>query len=172
MTAEELKENILKTSHDIIRIAREKCNNNFSDNIEFVIRRFDVADLDFFALNKLRKETYEKSTKLPVDKVVQELYSDLSGLLWIDLMIYKAEKNRTIIEVLLIKRQSNESVGDQELRPSFHGGISTPQYAADSNDRFDVNWQQNTFNHRLKFFLWKIKTKKELKRLKIKNNEC
>ena len=172
MTTEELKENILKTTHEILKTARETCVNNFSDNIEFVIRRFDIGNMNFIELNKLRKKTYKKSSKLTIDKVVQELYGDLQVLSWIDLILYKAEQDRTIIEIQLIKRQPNEFVDSQELRPSFHAGIPTPQYATDSHVKFDINWQQNTFNHRLKFFLWKVKTKKEIERLKKKNNVC
>jgi hypothetical protein len=172
MTTEQLKENLLKTAFDIIGVAREKCNNYFSDNIEFVIRRFDVSELDFFELYKMRRETYEKSKKLSVDKVVQELFYELRELSWIDLQIYKSEKNRTIIEIQLVKRQLNESLGDMELTPSFHASIPTPQYSIDSNDKFDINWQQDTLNHRLKYFLWKIKTKNKIKRLNAKNNVC
>jgi hypothetical protein len=60
MTAEELKENILKTSNETIRISREMCNNNFSENVEFLIRRFVDGDLNFLELNKLRKKNYRK----------------------------------------------------------------------------------------------------------------
>lgn len=156
MKTEELRENIVKATYAILKVAREKCTNHFSDNVVFVIRRFDVSDLDFNDLFKLRKATYEKARKLTIDQVVQELYCELPELLWIDLQIYESEKDRTIVEVQIVNKQQEECINNQQFILSFHAGIPTPQYAIESNERFDINWQQNTLNHRLRSFLWKI----------------
>ena len=168
MTTEEIKNEILKTSHKTIGYAREKCINNFSENIEFVIRKFDASNLNYPEMLKLRKKIYEETPKLSIDEVVQELTEELNDLSWIDLILYKAEKNKSIFEVQLIKKPT----GAEIVNISFHGGFPIPQYAANSVKKFDINWQQNSFGHKWKQFWWKVKTKQEIRLLENKNNVC
>jgi hypothetical protein len=169
MTIEELKDNILDASKAIINVARDRCANIFSDNIVFVIRGFNGVGLNFFEQQKLRKKIYEKAEKLSIDKVAFDLYNDLINIAWIDLIIYKAEISQTIIEIHIIKKSINKTETEKmETNVSFHSGFPIPPYAADSNDKFDINWQQYGFQHRWRFFWWKLKTKRQIDKIKNK----
>jgi len=159
MTTEEIKNNILKTSQKTIGIAREKCLYNFSENVEFVIRKFDASDMNYSEMLKLRKKIYEETPKLSIVEVVQKLTEELNDLSWIDLILYKAEKNKSIFEVQLIKKPKDKPTDAETMNISFHGGFPIPQYASNTVKKFDINWQQNSFEHKWKQFWWKVKIK-------------
>lgn len=44
--------------------------------------------------------------------------------------------------------------------------VPIPYYADQTKEKFNINWQLGTFDHKWKMFWWKLEMKKELKRRK------
>ena len=121
---------------------------------------------------KNRIKENEKKYPKPFAEIVTEVKKIYDDLYDVNLYIYKAKKNLTIIEIRYYPRSSlsPEYKNEVETRETMlHCKVATPIYYSEDKEKFDINWQFEPFNHKWKMF-WNIrKFKQELKkRNKIK----
>ncbi|MCX8532666.1 hypothetical protein [Chryseobacterium luquanense] len=82
-------------------------------------------------------------------KTLNECFNDLYDVV---LYVFKAENNKTIIEIEYLKKSDLDITYYQQIKhnsPMFHAKISMPPNQNHSK-KFDVNWQSNNFYHKLK----------------------
>ena len=145
-------------------MARDSSFNNISDNCKFIISEIKHSDKNFFEQNKIRKTENEKKTPKPITDIIVELATLYSNLYDVNLYVYKADKNSTLIEIQYFSRSSldieyQKKSATQETM--LHCKVAIPPYASDNKEKFDINWQLGTLNHKWKMFWWKWRTRQQ-----------
>ena len=169
------KESIYKEISDavqsLLKLARDSSFNDISDNCKFIISEIKHSNKSFFEQNKIRKSINDKMTPKPLTNIIDELDTLYANLYDVNLYIYKASKYSTIIEIQYFPRSSldieyQKTSATQETM--FHCKVAIPAYASDNKEKFDINWQFGTINHKWKMFWWQRKTKKYLESRGVK----
>lgn len=169
------KENLYKEISDavqsLLKMARESSFNNISDNCKFIISEIKHSDKNFFEQNKIRKIDNDKKTPKPLIDTIVELETMYANLYDINLYVYKADSHSTIIEIQYFPRSSHD-LEYQKISATqetmLHCKVAVPVYASDNKEKFDINWQLGTLNHKWKMFWWQRKTKKYLESRGVK----
>ncbi len=169
------KENLYKEISDavqsLLKMARESSFNNISDNCKFIISEIKHSDKNYFEQNKIRKKDNDKKTPKPLTDTIVELETMYENLYDVNLYVYKADSHSTIIEIQYFPRSSHD-IDYQKISATqetmLHCKVAVPAYASDNKEKFDINWQLGTLNHKWKMFWWQRKTKKYLKSRGVK----
>ncbi len=167
------KENTHKELSDavqsLLQLARKLSYTKISDNCSFIISEIKQSDKSTFEQTKNRKSINDKKVPKSFIEIVREVEALYPNLYDVNLYIYKANKNNTIIEIQYFPRTSldldyQKATSNQET--ILHYKVSLPNYAANTNQKFDINWEHGTPNHLWKQFWWRQRTKRDLKKLK------
>lgn len=165
MKKESIYKDISDSVQSLLELARDSSFNDISDNCKFVISEIKHSDKNFFEQNKIRKSINDKKIPKPLTDIIGELETLYVNLYDVNLYVYKASKYSTIIEIQYFPRSSldieyQKTSATQETM--LHCKVSIPAYASDNKEKFDINWQLGTTNHKWKMFWWQWKTKKYL----------
>jgi hypothetical protein len=136
-------------------MARDSSFNNISDNCKFIISEIKHSDKNFFEQNIIRKIDNEKKTSKPLTDIIVELETLYSNLYDVNLYVYKSEKNSTLIEIQYFPRSSlNIECPKKSTTPetTLHCKVVIPLYTSENKEKFDINWQHGTLNHKWKIF--------------------
>jgi hypothetical protein len=171
MKKESLFKEISDAVQSLLNMARESSFNNISENCKFIISEIKHSDKNFFERNKIRKTDNDKKIPKPLADIILELEILYPNLYDVNLYIYKADKNFTIIEIQYFPRSSHE-IEYQKIsaiqETMLHCKVAIPAYASESKKKFDINWQLGTINHKWKMFWWQRKMKKYLENRGVK----
>jgi len=163
------KENLYKDLSDavqsLLKLARESSFNDISENCTCIISEIKHSDKNFFDQYKIRKADNDKKKPKLLTDIIVDLETLFPNLYDVNLYVYKADKNSTLIEIQYFPRSSldieyQKTSATQETM--LHCKVAIPPYASDSKEKFDINWQLGTINHKWKMFWWQRKTKKHL----------
>ena len=136
-TIESLKEKLLE-------LAREFCWNEISDNCVYILTEIrNDNNKNFLEQVAERKKVNERKVPKQFDKAVKELFEMYSLLYDINLYVFKAEKERTIVEIQYflksrLDKEFQETVKNKESM--FHCKLPSPPYHHDKTEKFDINW--------------------------------
>lgn len=164
------KENIHKELSDavqsLLQLARDLSYNKISDNCSFIISEVNQSEKNVFEKTKNRKSINDKKVPKSFIEIVAEVEAIFPNLYDVNLYIYKAKKNETIIEIQYFPRISldldyQKATANQETMLNYK--VSLPNYAANSDEKFDINWEHGPLNHLWKQFWWRQKIKRDLK---------
>ncbi len=132
--------------------------NAISHNCTFILSEIKNTGLSTRKQNKIRKAENKTKIPKPLTEVVSELERMYEDLYDVNLQVYKAEKDSTIIEVRYFLRSSLEEeyrLKTMTTETMLHCKVSIPPYASDTKERFDINWELGTPHHKWKMF-WLI----------------
>ena len=166
MKKESIHKEINEATQSLLKMARESSFNNISDNCTFIISEIKQSCKNFFEQNKIRKRDNEKKIPKSLTDIIVELETLYENFYDVNLYVYKAGKNSTIIEIQYYPRSSLDieyPKKSAKQETMLHSKVAVPPYASENNKKFDINWQLGTINHKWKMFWWKQKTKKYLK---------
>ena len=187
MNKKSLENKISDSTSKLIDMATDICWNEISRDCLYIMSEIDeTIGENYFERNKIRKKVNQSLIPKSLQEIAQDLILLYKNLYDINLYIYKASKNRTIIEIKYFLKTSHtkdfyELIKDNE--PMLHCKVSIPNYSSKigkvnkKRKKFDVNWQLggirfkwNTFLYTIKSYLWKVlynyKKKRHEKRLK------
>ncbi|CAM3860197.1 MULTISPECIES: hypothetical protein [Flavobacterium] len=187
MNKKSLENKISDSTSKLIDMATDICWNEISRDCLYIMSEIDeTIGENYFERNKIRKKVNQSLIPKSLQEITQDLILLYKNLYDINLYIYKASKNRTIIEIKYFLKTSHtkdfyELIKDNE--PMLHCKVSLPNYSRETGKvtekrkKFDVNWQLggirfkwNTFLYTIKSYLWKVlynyKKKRHEKRLK------
>jgi hypothetical protein len=171
MKKENLYKEISAAVQSLLKMARESSFNNISDNCKFIISEIKHSDKNFFEQNKIRKIDNDKKTPKPLTDTIVELETIYANLYYVNLYVYKADSHSTIIEIQYFPRSSNDFEYQKisaTQETMLHCKVAVPAYASYNKEKFDINWQLGTLNHKWKMFWWQRKTKKYLESRGVK----
>jgi hypothetical protein len=173
ITKESLPEQIGDATTSLLKLARESCWNNISDNCRFILSEIkeDSSVKNFIELRGLRKTINDKKHPEPLDNILPRLLSIYANLHDINLYIYRSSKNLTIIEIAYYLKSSLEPDYQKTITndpPMLHCKVAIPIYSTDSEfkfdysaaskRKFDINWEHQTFfYHRWQIFWYRFK---------------
>lgn len=166
MKKENLYREISDAVQSLLKMARESSFNNISDNCKFIISEIKHSDKNFFEQNKIRKTDNNKKTPKPLADTIIELETIYANLYDVNLYVYKSNRHSTIIEIQYFPRSSHDleyQIKSTTQETMLHCKVAIPAYASDNKEKFDINWQLGSVNHKWKMFWWLRKTKKILK---------
>lgn len=155
------KENLYKDISDVVqnllKMARDSSFNSISDNCKFIISEIKHSNKNIFEQDKIRKIDNDKKIPKSLNDIIVELEKLYENLYDVNLYVYKANKYLTIIEIQYFPRSSldleyQKIAATQETM--LHCKVAVPSYAYDNKQKFDINWQLGTINHRWKMFWW------------------
>lgn len=148
-------------------MARDLTWNNISDNCVYIISEYNDSAENAFERNKIRKALNDKKTPQLLTEIDQELSSLYADIYQIDLYVYRAKKDNTIIEIELLRKSSLDAEYRKTIQdnpPSLHCKVAMPSYYQNKKEKFDIHWQNGTLGHWWKMLRWRQALKKEMKK--------
>lgn len=167
MTKENLETKIADATSRLITIASDFCWNDISKNYFYLLSEIDeTIGKNYFERNKIRKRVNDSISPKSLQEITQDLALLYDNLYDINLYIYKASKDKTIIEIKYFLKTSHtkdfyETIKNNE--PMWHCKIANPPYwnsiknTAKQEKKFDVNWQLGGIRHEWNLFLYRLK---------------
>jgi hypothetical protein len=144
MTSDSLQNEILEIVPKLLNMARELTWNRINDNCKYILSEILDSQDNFGVQRKARKKKNDLKTPLPLQEIMPELMAIYDDLYDINLHIYRADKNLTIIEIRYYPKSSQ----DPEYRktivnnpPMLHARVSSPPWTMDKTKKFDINWE-------------------------------
>ena len=165
-TSDNIKSQLEGASQSLIKLARESSYNRISNNLKYIIRIVDQefeSVGSFFDQYKLRKKINETKPILSLDDTANDLKKYFDVIYEINLSVFKSSNTTTIIEIEI--REKDETVELREGAPFLHCNVGIPPYAK-NKEKFDINWQLGTWDHKWKMFWWQRRTRREIRQLK------
>lgn len=143
---------IKATTKCLIELGKEVCTNTFYPTIYYVRRDVDVLQCqNAYEEQKSRLNSLIHGKLLTVDELSKEIEESKTTMHWVDFLLYYSSCHITVIIVEFIQTPNNDS--NTEL--NFHCSIYPPIRDVDTKEKFDLNWQYNTYLSKWKIFLWK-----------------
>ncbi|NHN24447.1 hypothetical protein FIA58_002060 [Flavobacterium jejuense] len=167
MNKEILETKIADATSRLINTASDLCWNTISRNCFYLLSEIDeTIGKNLFEGNKIRKKINEGKTPKSLQEITQDLALLYDNLYDINFYIYKASKDKTIIEIKYFLKTSHtkdfyETIKDNN--PMWHGKVAIPPYLssigkpAKEEKKFDVNWQLGGIRYEWNLFLYRFK---------------
>ena len=175
MTKENLHNDLKDATVKLLELARDHSWNTISDNCLYIISEIkNSTGKSFFEQRKIRKKINQNKEPKPLQLIVMELAAIYEYLYDVNLYIYKATSNSTVVEIQFYPKSSLDKDYLEKVKnnePMLHAKVAIPSYSNESKSKFDINWELGGFGHGWKMYWWRKKTKKELnKRKTVANN--
>lgn len=164
MNVESLHKQIEAAIPALLNLARETTYNNISSNCLFILTQIKDVEGNVFIRNQLEKK--ENDAKIPVTldelmPAIEQLHDDFYD---INLEIYRAKKDVTIIDFRYYPKSSldedyREKVKDRP--PMLHCKVAHPFWLANPKDKFDINWKHDEGFNKLRRWRLQMKLKVE-----------
>lgn len=134
----------------LLDITRRHCYNDISETFKFLIQ---PSGTDFHdGLNELDRKNLTVLKRhidklLSFDQTIALLYHDNKVPLWINMEVYEAKTDMTIIRLLCSRRLRHDSelYYNSVAYPPFniHVPIPPDTLRKDINGKFDINWKKH-----------------------------
>ena len=170
ITKENLNLQIKEATNTLLEMAKEHSWNKISNEVRYVINtvKTEITEVEnLFDRNRMRKKILEGKERVNLDSAIKQLKSDFDNIYLIELYVFKAKKNETIVEIEILEKSQLEdeyrkTVADKS--PMLHCKVAIPPYKGlKGKGKFDINWQLETIEYKWKMFWWRRKINKKLK---------
>ena len=144
-----------KATKQLIDFTRTLCYNDFSDSFKYIItpnsRTVDKDDehLNEKEISVLKSWNKFEGQLLTATEVVDLFHHDNKAPVWIDMTVYEARPDLTVIDLFCSRRlREEEELMYQGLHP-FHLQVATPPdfSKVEIDGKFDVNWKKKRDDH-------------------------
>jgi hypothetical protein len=146
----------------LLNLARELTYNKISNNCKFILTEIKDSDENFHAQRQLRKKENDKKVPVTLGELMANLQSLYDNLYDINLHIYRANKEMTIIDFRYYPKSSLDK--DYLMKvlhnpPMLHCKVAQPPWLFDKREKFDVNWEHYQGRNTLSRLWMKLKLK-------------
>jgi hypothetical protein len=151
--------------------------NHFSNTCLYILTEITNIDKNYINETKIRINENKGKLPQPLHQIVQVLEKMYSDLYDVNLYVYKAKKEVTIVEVQYFLRSSIDlKFRDQcaEVETMLHSKVCLPPYFipaatsyTDYAEKFDIHWQFGTLNHKWRMFWWSRRVNSELSKREL-----
>ncbi len=157
-----LEEKIQEAIPKLLDMARDLTWNNISGNCKFIVTEIKNNQDSFLEQRKLNKKMNDKKVPVTLTELTPKLQR-LNDIVYdINLHIYKATKNTTIIDVRYYSKSSHDRDYQEKVLhklPMLHCKVAMPPWLSDKKEKFDINWKHYEGLNRLKLIWLKLKLK-------------
>lgn len=147
-----------EATKQLIVMTKTLCYNDFSDNYNYILTpNLRTVDKDDKHLNEKEISVLNSWNKfegklLTATEVVDLINHDNKVPVWIDMTVYEARPDLTVIDLFCSRRLREEKeLMHQGLHP-FHVQVATPpdSLKVEIDGKFDVNWKMKRDDHNKK----------------------
>ncbi|AYL94028.1 hypothetical protein [Mucilaginibacter celer] len=163
---EAMQQQLTDATVSLLAMARELTWNKISDNCLYIISEEEENNLNAKESRKIRKSLNDKKKPEQLSALMPKLNELFPNLHNITLYIYRAEPNKTVIEISYYPKSLLHPLNFEELKdvPSMlHCQVAIPNYAdaivLGKEQKFNINWPLAPIDHRLKEFWHRLKYK-------------
>jgi len=144
-----------EATKQLIVMTKTLCYNDFSDNYNYILTpNLRTVDKDDKHLNEKEISVLNSWNKfegklLTAMEVVDLFHHDNKVPVWIDMTVYEARPDLTVIDLFCSRRlREEEELMHQGLHP-FHVQVATPpdSLKVEIDGKFDVNWKKKRDDH-------------------------
>lgn len=141
----------------LLDMARGLTANHISDNCEFILSEISDLPIDAHERRKVIKQQNEAKRPVPLSALMPALCQLYPNLHDVNLFIYHATCDRTIIDIRYYPRTSLSKVHRQQVAanpPMLHCKVATPPWLslATKTRKFDINWERRIGRAKWKMF--------------------
>jgi len=156
----DLEENIKLTVCSLEILIKEKCFNKISNNYLYILSEInDFDNTNFHEQRKINNRINNSKTPVKIDyalKVLSKIYNDLYD---VNLYVFKAKKNLTVIEIQYYKKARLDSdyfIKVKDNHPMYHAKVPLPPCRNNDSEKFGINWNNGEFLNELKIWIWTL----------------
>lgn len=163
MTSSTFQTEIEKAVSLLLNMARELTYSKISDNYKFILTEIHQSDENFHVQRHVRKRENDKKVPVTLSELMLTLKSLYGNLYDINLHIYKATKDITIIDFRYYPKSSlepNHQLDTAQNPPMLHCNVAQPPWLTDKNEKFDINWEHKQWLINWKLFWARRKLKR------------
>ncbi len=151
MSREAFQQHLNRSIESLIKFTGEYCHNILAENYKFVIEPSGTdyhRGMDEFAKRNLDTMLRFKNKRLSEEELMDLLYIDGSIPNWINISVYKSNKELTLIHILATRewRPYHKAEADFPKMEIFHSQVSLPSEYDKISGKFDVNWKYDMVN--------------------------
>jgi hypothetical protein len=141
------KHHLSEATKLLFELTKTLCYNDLHDNCQYLITpnsRTVDGHLNEEEILILKKWNQYKGQLLTAGQIVDLFHHDNKVPVWIDMTIYEARPDLTVINLFCSRRLRDETELMHPGIPPFHVLVSIPpdNLKAEINERFDVNWKK------------------------------
>jgi hypothetical protein len=154
ITFESLQNDLVSSTTSLLDLARNTCHSTINDQCLYILSEVNYDADNFHIAREIKKATNDKKKPQKLETIMPMLQDIFHDLHFIDLYIYHAKKECTIIEIeygLISKNDFAQKDAASSQYPFLHSKISIPFWISTKEEKFDVNWQ-----HKSWLIRWKI----------------
>ena len=151
-----LQQEIEQAVPRLLHLAGELSWNIVSGNCKFILSEIKDCEENFHVQRILRKRENDKKAPVVLSELMPTLQDLCSSLYDINLLIYKAGRDLTIIEIQYYPKSSLHEEYRQAVlhhSPMLHCKVAHPPWLMDERKKFDINWEHRPWLIKWKMFL-------------------
>lgn len=147
----EFKKHLDEATKMLVEFSKQLCYNDFAENYKYLItpnsRVIDKNDeyLNDKEISVLNEWNKYKNKHLEANQIIDLFNHDDKVPVWIDMSIYEARPNLTVIDLFCSRRlrTDNELYHQGPIMP-FHLQVAIPpdHLKVERDGKFDINWQK------------------------------
>ena len=144
MTSETLEKEIREAIPRLFETARSLTRNKICDNYKFILTEIKDTSENFHEQRRINKQVNDKKVPMLLTELIPTLNELYNNFYDINLHIYKATRNLTIIDFRYYPKSSlNQDFRAKVLDnpPMLHCKVSYPPWLSDKKEKFDINWE-------------------------------
>jgi hypothetical protein len=159
MTFESIQDDIISSTISLLDLARKTCHSTINDHCLYILSEVNHDADNFHIARKIKKDTNDKKKSQKLETILPMLQDIFHDLHFIDLYIYHAKKECTIIEIeygLISKNNFAQKDADGFNYPYLHGKINILFWIFTKEEKFDINWQHKAWLIRWEVLKYRI----------------
>jgi hypothetical protein len=164
MTKATFEKEIQEAVPKLLAMARELSWNKISGNCKFILTEIIDSNENFHVQRNLRKKENNKKNPLAFAEIIPAVQSLYDNLYDINLHIYRADSELTVIDIRYYLKSSLEHDFRQRIidnPPMLHCKIVQPPWGASKKQKFNINWEHRRWLISWKLFLVRSKINKQ-----------
>jgi hypothetical protein len=162
MTKDTLQKKIEEAIPKLLDLARELSWNKISHNCKFILTEIKDSQENFHVQRVLGKKENDKKVPVTFPEIMPLLQTLYDNLYDINLYIYRAGNQLTVIDIRYFPKSSLDPQYRQKIlhsAPTFHCKIAKPPWLTDKKEKFDINWENKQWLIDWKLFWMRRKLK-------------
>ncbi len=167
MTKDTFQKEIQEALPKLLDMASELSLNKISDNCKFILSEIKDSEESLHVQRVSRKKENDKKAPVTFSEIMPPLLNFYDNLHDINLHIYRADRNLTVVDIRYYPKSSLGPDYRQKVvqnPPMLHCKIAQPPWVTDKKEKFDINWEHKQWLIRWKLF-WMGQELKRQKRL-------
>lgn len=162
ITRDNLQQKIEDALPMLFKMARSLTWNQISEDCVFILSEIRDSDRNFYEQWLAIKRENDRKVPVSFSRIMPSLWALHDNLYDINLHIYRADKDRTIIDIRYYPKSALGKDYRQTVQcqpPMLHCKVVTPPWLTDKGEQFDINWQHHLLRWRRKLFWARLKFK-------------